>query len=249
MDAITTTQSAPRIAAPARLLPAVRNPDLLALALILPAPCLSALVGLILGKGAIGAVLWALAKVWMLVLPLWWRVKVDGEPLSFSPARKGGLGVAAALGLVISAIIVGAWLIIGPTWIEPGALRAAVEPVGLTNPAIYLGVAAFWILGNSVLEEYVYRWFVYERATGLVGRRWAMVLSAGAFVLHHALSMAAFFDWKTTTLCCVGVFVGGLIWSWLYDRYQTLWAPYLSHAIVDVAVFAVGGAMIFGLAG
>lgn len=249
-------EAAPTITAPALAPTAIsgprallRQPDMLALALILPAPCISALVGLILGKGAIGAALWAFAKVWMVAVPLVWRLKVDRKPLSLSPVREGGVGVGALVGVVVAAIIVGAWLLIGPAWIAPGALAAAVEPVGLTNPAVYLGVAVFWILGNSVLEEYVYRWFVYERATKLVGRRWAVVFSAGAFVVHHALSMAAFFDWRTTTLACAGVFVGGLIWSWLYARYETLWAPYVSHAIVDVAVFAVGAAMIFGTPG
>jgi membrane protease YdiL (CAAX protease family) len=42
------------------------------------------------------------------------------------------------------------------------------------------------------------------------------------------------------------VFTGGAIWSWLYVRYRSIWPGYLSHAIVDVAVFAVGWWIIFG---
>jgi uncharacterized protein len=218
--------------------------ELLALLLIIPAPCISAIVGLLLGEGALGVALWALAKVWMLVVPLWWHVKVEGKKLELPRMR--GLFTGAALGLAMAVAVLSAYFVFGQSWIDPSVIRATLEPTGLVNIPVYLGVAAFWILGNSVLEEFVYRWFVYERATGLVGAKWAMVVSAGAFVLHHLVSMAAYFDWRVTTIGCLGVFVGGLIWSWLYARTRSIAAPYISHAIVDVAVFTIGAILLFG---
>ena len=38
----------------------------------------------------------------------------------------------------------------------------------------------------------------------------------------------------------------GALWSGLYLRFRSLWVPYVSHAIVDVAVFGVGAVLIFG---
>jgi membrane protease YdiL (CAAX protease family) len=36
------------------------------------------------------------------------------------------------------------------------------------------------------------------------------------------------------------------MWSWLYLRYRSVWPCYVSHAIVDIAVFVVGWLIIFG---
>ena len=49
------------------------------------------------------AIAYALSKVWLLALPLVWRLRVDRQPLSLSPMQRGGLGVGMGLGLLISA--------------------------------------------------------------------------------------------------------------------------------------------------
>jgi uncharacterized protein len=42
----------------------------------------------------------------------------------------------------------------------------------------------------------------------------------------------------------LGVFAGGAVWSHLYLRTRSIWPGYLSHALADVAVFAVGAQII-----
>ena len=39
--------------------------------------------------------------------------------------------------------------------------------------------------------------------------------------------------------------LGGMAWSWCYVRFGSIWPAYVSHAIVDVAVFAVGWDLLF----
>ncbi len=217
---------------------------LLALLLIAPAPSAGVLAGLV-SEGALGAVLWAVCKVWLFGLPVVWLLLVDRQKLSWSPVRKGGLGLGAASGLAIAALIGGVyWLAKGA--IDPQPMREALEPTGLLSPAVYVGGAVYWIFVNSVLEEYVYRWFVYSRARALMGARAAVAVAALVFTAHHSLALASFFDWWITALASLGIFVGGAIWSWMYERYGTVWVPWLSHAIVDVAVFGLGGLILFG---
>ena len=179
-------------------------------------------------------------------LPLVWLLYVDREPLSWSRPERGGFGVAALSGLLIAAAIGVVYLVVGAHWVDPAAVRQTLEPTGLVNPVVYLGVAAYWIFGNSVLEEYVYRWFVFSRARKIVGRAGGTFIAAAAFVPHHWLSLSSFCDLKTTAIASGGVFVGGLIWSWIYARYRSVWVPWVSHAIVDVAVFGIGWVLLFG---
>ena len=73
-----------------------------------------------------------------------------------------------------------------------------------------------------------------------------LLLSAVLFTIHHVVALKAQFDWRVTTLASTGVLLGGWIWSMLYLRFRSIWPGYLSHAIVDVAVYVVGWRIIFG---
>ena len=227
------------------------QPPLIALALIAPVPSLAALFGLTAPEGAWGVAVWIGSKAWLLLIPLIWQLKVERVPLSASLPRRGGMGLGAGLGLAIAGVIVGAYLLFGRAWIDPAVIRATLEPFGLTKPSVYLGAVAYWVLFNSLVEEYVFRWFLASRGEALFrGHRFAtlgaVLLSAACFTGHHIVAMAAYFDWRVTLIGSLGVFVGGAMWSALYLRYRSIWVPYVSHAIVDVAVFGIGAVLLFG---
>jgi hypothetical protein len=50
-------------------------------------------------------------------------------------------------------------------------MRRRAAGVGLDSRAIYLAGAVYWCTVNSILEEYVWRWFVFGRITPEVQRR------------------------------------------------------------------------------
>jgi membrane protease YdiL (CAAX protease family) len=41
---------------------------------------------------------------------------------------------------------------------------------------------------------------------------------------------------------CVGV--GGGVWAWIYERSGSLYAPWLSHALIDGSIMGVGYVML-----
>jgi membrane protease YdiL (CAAX protease family) len=203
-------------------------------------------VGIGLPESALGIVLWLFLKLWIALFPAAWRRLVDRRPLSLSPPRQGGLGVAALTGGGIAAVIVLAWWALGRSLIEPGDLRGILEPYGLTDPAVFVAGAAGWILVNSALEEYVFRWFVLEKCEALLPAPAAVVASSALFTVHHVVVLGRFFDPLPAALACLGVFLGGVLWAVLYRRYRSVWIPWISHAAADVGVFAVGAVLLFG---
>jgi membrane protease YdiL (CAAX protease family) len=217
----------------------------MALCLIAPAPTIGVLVGLTFEPGAVGTILWMACKVWLFGLPVTWRVFVDKQPLSCSPARQGGFLVATAAGVAMSLAIIVAYTAFARDAIDPGSMHKKLHPLGLTDPTTYLGMAAFIVFVNSALEEYVYRWFVFRKWELLVGGRLAVFGSASVFVVHHSLILAAYFPTWIVALGSAGVFLGGVVWSWLYLRYRSIWPPFVSHAMVDVAILGIGYWIVF----
>jgi membrane protease YdiL (CAAX protease family) len=194
----------------------------------------------------VGQVLFFLAKLWLVVLPIAWRLGVERRPLSWSPPRKGGFAAGALLGLAIVALIGGAYAWLGPALLEPEAFRRMGAATGLARWPVYLTATLYWIGVNSVLEEMVWRWFVVERFESIGLGIWSAPASAAGFTLHHVVALRVYCDWPATLLCAAGIFIGAGLWSGLYLRTRSVWPGYLSHAIVDVAVFAIGWRLIRG---
>ena len=188
----------------------------------------------------------ALCKVWILALPALWWLWVEGGRPSWSEPKQGGLLPGAGLGLILATAIVAAYWLIGVGRIQPELLRTATEGMGLATPLAYLGGALYWIFVNSVLEEYVFRWFVFSQCERLMPGGIAVVASALVFTTHHVVALQVYLTPAMTALASAGVFIGGVLWSWCYLRYRSIWPGWVSHAIADVAVFGIGALLAFG---
>ncbi len=218
-----------------------------ALLLLVPAPSIGVLLGMILFPDiSLGRVLFGFTKVWMVVLPVVWLIAVEKKSLSCSPVRRGGLAVGVMSGVAIAGAVVALYALAADKVLDKAFFVEKLTDVGLGNWKIYLGGTIYWILVNAILEEYVWRWFCVEQCSRLWNRRLAIVASAFFFTLHHILAMSLYFPLIAVALCSLGVFIGGIIWSAMYIRYESIWPGYVSHAIVDMAVFGIGAAMLFG---
>ncbi len=223
-----------------------RRRTILALLLVGMAPSVSTLLSFGVGDGVASQVIFVFTKIWLFAVPLYWFLKIDRGTPSWSKPEQGGYGMAVGLGIAMSVLMMGAWLLLGK-WIDADLLREALEPVGLLDIRLYVVAAIYWIVINSLLEEYVFRWFLVIKSEALVGPgNPAIILSALIFVVHHTVALAVFgFPWWANLIASVSVFVGGAVFSWLYVRYRSVWIPYIAHAICDIVVFTVGAFIIF----
>ncbi len=219
-----------------------------ALLLLVPAPTIGVLgaMWLDLTEGPVGQAIYFISKAWLFAFPVLWLLFVDRGRLSLSPAARGGLGIGVLLGLVISAVIGGVWWFAGDVLIDPAGVRETAAINDLDKPLTYIGLAVYLTFINALLEEYAWRWFVFRQCERLMPASLAVLASAAMFTLHHILALKAQLDWPATILCSAGVFIGGATWSWCYLRFRSVWPGYLSHAIVDAAIFIIGWKLIFG---
>ncbi|HXR03648.1 MAG TPA: CPBP family intramembrane glutamic endopeptidase [Verrucomicrobiae bacterium] len=220
---------------------------LLALVLLVPAQGIATAMFFWRAETTTGKFIFVACKVWMALLPVVWLKFVDREPLSWSPPRLGGFGVGAVLGLVIAAVIfAGYGIALHLHVIHPEKIAGRAAQTGLNHLNAYIGSAIGWVTVNSLMEEYVWRWFVFRKFEVLLGGKPAVIAAALAFTAHHVIVLMAQFNWPIVVLGSAGVFIGGAAWSWLYLRYRSVWPGYLSHAIVDAAIFVIGYWLIFG---
>ena len=188
-----------------------------------------------------------ICKLWLLLAPAYWYLRFEKNSPSWSLPSRDGMAIGGISGIIMSIIIIVMWLLLGDT-LDTESMISELESTGLTNIRMYIAGMIYWIFLNSLLEEYVFRWFVTIKSIELLGSEArAIILSAILFTLHHAIALHYFgFVWWQTVMACFGLLSAAAIWSWLYVRYRSVWVCWLSHAICDVAVFGLGYLIIFG---
>ena len=215
--------------------------------LLVPAPSIGVFFAMVIFPNSLaGALIFGASKVWLFGLPVVWLRFIDHAPFSLSRPRHGGFTMGILSGMLLSGLILGLYWAMGDALIDRRFLANKLLAIGFGSRAKYAVGTLYWVLVNSVLEEYVWRWFCVEQCERLLPRRLAVFCSALFFTLHHAVAMAVYFKATAVALCSIGVFLGGAIWSILYIRYRSVWPGYVSHAIVDLCIFGVGAAILFG---
>ena len=220
---------------------------LLGLVLVAIAPTVSVITGFALKAGIIAAFVFVFTKLWMFGLPALWYLNVEGGERSYSMPKEGGWTISVLLGMGMIFVIAIAYFLLGDFVLRSEDLHEILEPFGLTVPwKLAIGIL-FWIFINSVLEEYVFRWFITSKLEQILGGKWRpILLSAGIFTLHHTIALAFFIDPLGNALASLGVFIGGVIFSWIYVQYRSIWVAWVAHALADVAIFTIAWQLIVG---
>lgn len=226
--------------------------SLIALLLVVPAQSLGVGAMLLALPGAVGLSINAASRLWMLAFPVCWTLRVERRrPKMTGPTRLGMLA-GIVTGVVIALVMLGVYLLVADS-IDLDRLRARARATGFDDPVRFGLMLGFIVLLNSLLEEYVWRWFVVRQVEGAlpesIGDRMrtglAVVIAAGLFTVHHVVALVAWVDISLAILGSVGVFLGALIWSALFAYDRSLWPAYVSHVMADLAILAIGYDVLF----
>lgn len=195
----------------------------------------------------------AVGKGVQFALPVVWVFLIARRKVNWRWPAVDDLLLGAASGLVIAGMMAGlyfGWLASVPAFtaaVEP--IREKVTGLGIDTLWKYLGLTLFYALVHSLLEEYYWRWFVYAQ----LRTRWpvtaALAASSLGFAAHHVIVLAKYFGYASplTWLFSLGVAVGGVIWAWQWERTKSLWGIWISHLLVDAAIFLIGLTLLAGV--
>jgi CAAX protease family protein len=207
-------------------------------------------------QGAYGLgkiVQFALPVIWVWFIGSRWKGRWPSLRPSVAPSLPPSPGpwyqhvlLGLAFGLALMVAMAGLYYFaLKPAGLFTGPMKEVQDKVasfGIHSVASYIALAAFYSLAHSLLEEYYWRWFVFHHCCRNLTPAAAIGLSSVGFAAHHVLLLGTYFryDSPLTWLFATAIVIGGVFWAWLYRRSGSLLGPWLSHALVDAAIFVIG---------
>ncbi len=185
----------------------------------------------------------ALPVLALWTLSPWSGIESKGKPKMLWLGLISGLVIGVAIYVLNRCFLSPLGIMEGPAL----QMRAKVSDMQIDSTASFVAIAVGYSLVHSLLEEYYWRWFVFGNLSKVVNFKTALIVSSFGFMLHHILVLATYFGWTSiwTYLGSLGVATGGMIWAWLYQRSGSLAASWISHGVVDAAIFWVGFELVF----
>lgn len=189
---------------------------------------------------------YGIAKTLQFAFPIAYVLLIQRERPRLFPVTSNGIGLGLAFGLAIAGAMLALFhfgLKDAPFFDGPeGEMRDKITDMDLDSSSMFIGAGVFYSLIHSLLEEYYWRWFVFGQLRSLTRLLPAIVVSSLGFMAHHVLVIGTYFGYfsPVTWVFSLCVAVGGSFWAWLYHRSGSLLGPWLSHLLVDAAIFAVG---------
>ena len=132
----------------------------------------------------------------------------------------------------------------------PEMIRDRLLQAGLHSPFAFVLIGCYICGPHALSEEYYWRWFVFGWMRRHTSMSVAAALSGLGFMLHHVVILGVYFPghfWTLAVPFSLCIAVGGAFWAWLYQRSESLYAPWLSHALVDAGIMTLGYVMLWGL--
>ena len=190
------------------------------------------------------------AKVVQFTFPFFWVWRFERERLFSLKVDFRGVGLGIAFALVVSGAMLAlyAGFLRGSSILDGASdkLRAKLIDFHADTPGRFLVLALFIATVHALLEEYYYRWFIFNGLKDHLAPSPAVVLSSLAFMGHHVIVLANYLRPGPVVVFSLCIAMGGAVWAWIYHQKGSLLGPWLSHLLIDTAIMIVGYDLAFG---
>lgn len=110
----------------------------------------------------------------------------------------------------------------------------------------FIFVGLYITLGNSFLEEYFFRGFVFLNLYEHKSKKFAYIYSSLLFGLYHIAIFKTWFSIELIGLALIGLITVGFIFNWLDTKSRNFFNSWIVHVLADSAIILIGLRM-FGI--
>ena len=173
---------------------------------------------------------------WTQNLPLKKALYLEGSTKHLKTALFLGIGVAAIVLLAYGVL---------QAYIDLDLIAAELIKASDINPETFPIIAVYIILGNSFLEEYFFRGFIFMTLYQKGNKKLAYIFSALLFSIYHVSIFKTWFNWIVIALALTGLFIGGIIFNAINVKAKSIVNSWIIHIFADIAIILIGIKMFY----
>jgi membrane protease YdiL (CAAX protease family) len=115
-----------------------------------------------------------------------------------------------------------------------------METKSKITAANFIFIAIYITLGNSLLEEFFFRGFIFLNLRQLGKEKFAYLFSALLFAIYHISIFQSWFTLPLMLLSLFGLFTIGIVFNWLNTKTNTIINSWIVHIFADLAIILIG---------
>ncbi|ONI38985.1 CAAX protease [Candidatus Epulonipiscium fishelsonii] len=174
------------------------------------------------------------------VVPITFYIKSKDDSLRtmFIP-KMNGIIFSFVIGVIIFFVITASYFGFKNIFDFSNVTTSLTEDIGV-NVDNFMFVFIYINFINSFLEEFFFRGFAFLTLKRYVNKKFCYIFSSLTFALYH---VAMIFTWVSpilVALAVLGLFIGGIIFDYINDRYENIYASWIIHMFANLGINTVG---------
>lgn len=161
------------------------------------------------------------------------------EVLNLRKIDKNNLKLGVVFGIISFAIVLVTYYLV-KDFMDLNGIVAEMEEKSKITPANFFLVGAYITFGNSFLEEFFFRGFIFLNLYELGSKKTAYIYSSVLFAVYHLAIFITWFNIWLLALALTGLILVGFIFSWLNTTSKNFLNSWIVHILADAAIIIIG---------
>ncbi|WP_202711087.1 CPBP family intramembrane glutamic endopeptidase [Sporosalibacterium faouarense] len=191
----------------------------------------------------------AIKIILFLGIPLYYIKNIENktikEALKFDKLDKKQFKMGIFFGAGSFLIVLIAYFVLRG-FIDLDSIAAELQNKSKITPSNFWIIGLYITIGNSFLEEFFFRGFIFLNLYNRNYKKLAYVFSSALFGLYHIAIFQTWFNIGLVILALVGLIGIGLVFNWLDTKSDNFINSWIVHILADSAIIIIGLKM-FGM--
>jgi membrane protease YdiL (CAAX protease family) len=167
------------------------------------------------------------------------------KSISYKSIDKHHLKMGFLFGILSFLIILIAYYILR-NFIDLQGISEELQQKSNITASSFIFVGLYITLGNSFLEEYFFRGFIFLNLYELKSKGFAYIYSSLLFGLYHIGIFKTWFNIQLVGIALLGLICIGFVFCWLDTKSKNFINSWIVHILADSAIIIIGLKM-FGM--